>query len=581
MFKKTLPIAVILTMVLALLPSGFALAQRDAGVTLTSVMRQEEPITWYGVTALEISSFDPQRAQTRYDINATEQLFLGLTDINPLNPNEVRPELATSWEASEDGLSWTFTLRNDVNWVHWDPVTDTAEIVRPVTAADVAFGIKRSCDPRLGAYYTGVSASVILGCNDVATKPVEEVTDADYDLVQVEALDDTTLVVNLQFAAGYFFSMTPMWMLRPVPQETIAEFGDDWTDVGNIVTNGAWVLDEYIRGVRRVYLRNPHLPADMFGPGNVERVILTVVEDGGTQFALYLDKQADVGPLPTAEQQAVQDDPELSQQVVQVVDPSVGYIGFAHDKAPTDNVNVRRALGAMISRDALASQILQGRGMPVIHFTPPGMFGAPPINEVGVGFDPEFAQAQLAEAGYPNCEGLPTIEFVNTGGRVPEFLVAQAEENLGCNRDVFTLETVDFTVLIELTDPRNATEDRPNMWSIAWGPDYPDAQNWVGDVLHCESENTFKRPCSEVDDLIEQAARESDPEARTELYYRIEEMFFGPEGEHPIIPLYTFLTTYMVQPWATIPIATDGLVGGEHYDWRSIDVAMREAAMGE
>ena len=194
---------------------------------------------------------------------------------------------------------------------------------------------------------------------------------------------------------------------------------------------------------------------------------------------------------------------------------------------------------------------------------------------------PNIAQAELEAAGYPNCEGLPTIEFVNTGGRTPEFIVAQAEENLGCNRDVFTLETVDFTVLVELIDPRNAPEDRPNMWSIAWGPDYPDAQNWVGDVLHCESENTFKRPCSEVDDLIDQAARESDPDARVELYYRIEEMFFGPEGEFPIIPLYTSLVQYMVQPWATIPIATDGLVGGEHYDYRSVDMEMRDAALGE
>jgi ABC-type oligopeptide transport system substrate-binding subunit len=118
------------------------------------------------------------------------------------------------------------------------------------------------------------------------------------------------------------------------------------------------------------------------------------------------------------------------------------------------------------------------------------------------------------------------------------------------------------------------------MWAIAWGPDYGDANNWVGDVLSCESENSFKRPCGEVDDLITQAARESDAEARIELYYRIEELFFGPEGEHPIIPLDTRLTLILHQPWADAPLATDDLFGGAHYDWWSIDSEMQAAARG-
>jgi ABC-type oligopeptide transport system substrate-binding subunit len=369
----------------------------------------------------------------------------------------------------------TFTLRNDVQFVRWDPVADTAEAVRPVTAADVAYGIKRACDPRLGSYYTSVADKVVLGCNDVSTKPVEEVTEADYDLVQVEALDDTTLVVSLQFAASYFFSMTPMWMFRPVPQEVIAEFGDNWTDVGTIVTTGAFVLDEYVRGVRRVYVKNPLLPADLRGPGNVERVVITIVEDAGTQFALYLDKQIETVGVPAAEVQSVLSDPVYAEQLIQKPEPIVTYFAFAHDKPPFDKVEARRAFGSIVDRDAFNAEIRQNRGVPMIHFTPPGMFGAPPINEVGVGYNPEFAQEQLAAAGYPNCEGFPNIEVISGGG-FGEFLSAAAERDLGCNRDLFTLETVDFTVLLELIDPRNEPEERPNMWAIAWGPDYGDAR---------------------------------------------------------------------------------------------------------
>lgn len=575
MFKKSLPIAIIVMMLVAVVPTGFTFAN-DADVVLTSVMRQDEPVTWYGATSQPVNTFDPQRAQDAYSITGIEQLFLGLTNNDPMVPGNITPELATSWTTSEDGLQWTFTLRNDVNWIRWDPVSDTAEVIRPVTAFDAAYGIRRACDPRHGSYYTSVADKVILGCNDVSNKEVDAVTDADYDLVQVTALDDTTLVVNLQFAAGYFFSMTPMWMFRPVPQETIEEFGDDWTNVGTIVTNGAWVLDEFVRGVRRVYIKNPEVPADLRGPGNVERVIITIIEDAGTSFALYLDKQIETVGVPAAEVQAVLSDPEYADQLIQKPEPIVTYFAFAHDKAPFDNVHARRAFGAIVDRDAFNAEIRQNRGVPMIHFTPPGMFGAPPINEVGIGYDPEYAAAQLAEAGYPNCEGMPNVEVV-AGGGFGEFLAAAAERDLGCSRDVFTLETMDFSVLIEAIDPRNPPEDRPNIWAIAWGPDYGDANNWVGDVLSCESENTFKRPCSEVDDLITQAARESDAATRIELYYQIEELFFGAEGEHPIIPLDTRLTLILHQPWADAPFSTDDLFGGAHYDWYSIDVEAQTA----
>lgn len=570
---RVLPvIAVILTMVAALVPTSFAFAT-DADITLTSVKQDGEAITYYATDSSQISTLDPQRASDQVSIAAIEQLFLGLTNADPVTPGNITPELATEWTTSEDGLQWTFTIRNDVPWVQWDPVTDTANVLRNVTAGDIAYGIKRSCDPRLGAYYTSVADKIILGCNEVSQKPVEEVTDADYDLVQVEALDDQTLVVNLQFSAGYFFSQTPMWMYRPVPQEIIEEFGDDWTELGNLTTNGPFVLDEWVRGVRRVYLKNDLMPDDLRGPGNVERVIITIVEDAGTVFALYQDNQIDRAGVPPAELQSVLNDPAYADQLSQTSDLAVFYFGFAHDKPPFDNVNLRRAFSASVDRNAFVQEIRQNRGVPMIHLTPPGMFGAPPINEVGVGYDPEFARAQMEEAGFPNCEGLPNLEIVayQGAGTWAEFLAAGAERELGCDPNILTVEQQEFSVLLETIDPRNPPEDRPNIWTLGWGPDYPDANNWVGDVLACESENTFKRPCTEVDDLITQAAQENDPDARIELYYRIEDMFFGPEGDHPIIPLFMRLDYALTKPWVEGPFDTDGLFGGPHYDWRTID----------
>jgi len=566
-------------MVLSLVPTSFVFAN-DANVTLTTVKRQGEPVTLYLTDSAQISTVDPQRASDSVSINAIEQLFLGLTDADPTTPGNIVGELATDWSVSDDGTQWTFTIRTDVPWVRWDPVADEGEVLRMVTAEDVAYGMKRACDPRLGAYYTSVADKIVLGCNEVSTKELEDVTDADYDLVQVEALDEATLVVNLQYSAGYFFSQTPMWMYRPVPQEIIEEYGDDWTEVGNIVTNGAYVMDEWVRGVRRVFVANPYFPEDMRGPGNVDRVVITIVEDQGTRFALYQDNQIDASGVPPAELQAVLDDPAYENQLNQTSDLAVFYFGFAHDKAPFDNVHARRAFSASVDRAAFVQEVRQNRGVPMIHLTPPGMFGAPPINEVGVGYDPDFAREQMELAGYPNCEGLPSLELIayQGAGNWAEFLAASAERELGCDPNLLQVEQQEFSVLLESVDPRNPTPDRPNAWTLGWGPDYPDANNWVGDVLQCEGENTFKRPCTEADDLITQAARANDPEERIELYYQISGMFFGPEGDHPIITLFMRLDYTLHKPWYTGPFETDGLFGGAHYDWRTVDQAAQSEA---
>lgn len=580
---KALTFAVIVTILAALLPGGMIFAA-EADVTLATTLRQEEPITAYLRAPTFLPSLDPQISTDSESIDALENLFLGLTNTDALEVGKITPELATAWSANEAGDVWTFTIRNDVPWVRWDPVAEEAEVMRMVTAQDFEYGIKRACDPRLGSLYGAVAAAVIAGCDELNQMEYDDIAPEDYDLVQVQALDDSTLEVTLQFPAGFFFSMTPMWMLRAVPQEVIEEYGDDWTEIGNIWTNGPFVIDEWIRGVRRVYMRNPHIPADLVGPGNVERVIMTVIEDDGTAFALWQDNQIEVSGVPAAELQAVLSDPAYADQLYQVSNLAVYYFAFAHDKEPTSDVHVRRAISASVDRNAYVQEVRQGRGIPMIHFTPPGMFGAPPINEVGVGYDPEYARAELALSDYPNCEGMPNMEVVTYQGAGvwAEFLSASMERELGCDPNVLTIEQQEFSVLLQTTDPRNPPEDRPNMWTLGWGPDYPDAHNWVFDagVISCDSENNTNRACTEMDDLIRQAAQESDAETRIELYYRIEEMAFGPEGEHPILPLFLGVGYSLRKPWYDRPFETDGLFGGFHMDWINVDQEAQLAARG-
>ena len=89
---------------------------------------------------------------------------------------------------------------------------------------------------------------------------------------------------------------------------------------------------------------------------------------------------------------------------------------FRMQEAPFDNVHLRRAFAAAFDRENFINNALEGQGLAMKHLTPPVVIGAPPINKIGVGYDPDFAQAELAAAGYPDCQGIPNLTlFIREG----------------------------------------------------------------------------------------------------------------------------------------------------------------------
>ena len=571
-------------------------------VTFIARYRQDIAITLDLSSSQDRVVLDPAIAADNASVNVIENLFLGLTDLDPIT-NESRPELATYWETSADGLTWTFHLRDDVMWMRYDPQTASAEAVRPVVAADFVYGIKRACDPRLEGYYGGVIATVIAGCDVINQTPSEEVTD---DLVfgettQVQALDERTLEITVQRPAGYFLSMTTMGVMAAVPREAIEQYGMDWTATNNVITNGPYFVHENVRGVRRVFVRNSALPEDMWDGGNVEQRVYAFIEDGATVYALYHNNQLDVTGIPATEiQAALETQPD---GLLQIYIPEVFYFEFNPDQHPFDNVHVRRAFSAIIDREAFILQFQRERAVPMIHFTPPGLLYAP-IDGIGVGHDPDYAREQLALAGYPNCEGFPSVEFVTYDSYIYynitwiEFWAAAAQHTLGCSPELFDIEQLEFVIQSWPPDPYAPRPPLPDAWSSGWMSDYPDAHNWVGDILSCNTPihppgtilhtyggsfdlllgRELTRPCAEVDDLIDQAAAETNQPRRAALYRQIEEAFFGPEGQFPIAPIFMRADYILVKPWYTGPHQTDGLFGGSHWSAYSIDMAAKLAA---
>ena len=555
-------------------------------VTATPEEGGPGPVTLRTYDTSDIPELDPQLATDTTSVDYIENLFVALTNYD-LETSEIVPEAATAWTISDDGLTYTFTIRTDIPWVNHNPVTgetvqETDADGNPLflTANDFVYGIKRACDPAIGSYYSSIIAPQIAGCLDVLQYEDPEAVPAELvDAIGVSAPADDTLVIELAFPAGYFLSMTPMWPLIATPQWAIEEHGDNWVEAGNIVSNGRYVLNEWVHGVRREIVRNPLMPADMAGSGNIDVWVTNVVPDSSTGYALWLNNEVETSGIPAAELEAHLG--QFPDETMQIADLAVFYIEFAHDKEPFDDAQVRRAFSAAFDRETFVNEVYQGQGLPMRHFAPPGIFGAPPIDEVGVGFDPEFAAEQLAAAGYPNCEGFPQVTLLGYSGQGPlnwiEFAQANWSENLGCSTDLIQVEQQSFADLLAATSANTPTADRFHMWTLGWGPDYADENNWVGDVLWCEGDNRENRPCTDEDDLIVEARQETDPVRRIELYRQIEEGFFGPEGEMPFAPLYVRIAFVANHSWyERIP----ALFGGDQIYHASIDQAAQLAAMG-
>lgn len=544
-----------------------------------------EPVTLYQYDTTDIPELDPQIAEDQVGITYIENLFVALTNYD-LETTEIVPEAASDWDISDDGLTYTFYVRNDIPWVYHNPATlETTQVTddegnpRFVTADDFVYAIKRACDPNTGGYYSSVIAPIILGCADVLNyEDPSAVPQELVDAIGVSALDAGTLVIELENPTSFFLSMTPMWVMAATPQWAIDTHGDDWTEAGNIVTSDNYVLNEWIHNVRVTVLRNPLMPADMRGVGNIERRIVTIVPDISTGYALWLNGQVETSGIPAPELAAHLSD--FASETVQIPDLAVFYISFRYTKPPFDDVRVRRAFSAAFDRATFVTEVRQGQGLPMRHFAPPGIFGAPPIDEVGVGYNPEYAAQQLADAGYPNCEGFPQVTLLGYSGAATlswiEFAQDNWSENLGCDPGIIQIEQQPFAELLSITDASTPDDQAPHMWTLGWGPDYADENNWVGDVLWCgNAENRQKRPCTETDELIVEARTETDPDRRIELYRQIEENFFGEEGEFPFAPIFLRIAYTAVHSWYDF---TPALFGGAQWYNYSIDQEAQLAA---
>ncbi len=419
----------------------------------------------------------------------------------------------------EGGRKYVFHLRDDARWSDGTPVT----------AADFEYAWKRMLDPATGS----PNASLLYDVK--GARGFHQGDASDPDSVGVWALDEVTLVVELEEPTGYFLQLLAYPATGPVPRHVVEAHGEAWTEPGNIVTNGPFRLETWQRGEFMALVRNP----DYHGRfrGNVQRVEPSFCVDPSAQLELYEADGLDVlrlfGLSPLEMDRARQ---RQAGEYVSTPWLTTFYVGFDVSRPPFSDPRVRRAFVLATDREALADVVMKGSAFPATGgFVPPGM----PGHSAGIGlpYDPEQGQKLLAEAGYPDGYGFPVVDALASRKFEPwcEYLRVQWQENLGVE---ITWETMEAGMLLDRLDRE------PSHISLGgWLADYPDPDNF----LRASSVRRHTRWQNEAyDRLVEEARRVTDQGERMKLYRQADRILVE---EAPIMPLIYGRLNMLVKPW--------------------------------
>ncbi|KPL21793.1 MAG: hypothetical protein AMJ93_08785 [Anaerolineae bacterium SM23_84] len=470
-----------------------------------------------------LSALDPAIATDPATISVLAQLFSGLVDWGP--GMEVVPDIAQSWEVVAGGRNYTFHLRDDVRWADG----------RPVTAADFEYAWKRLLDPATGSR----NASLLYDIKGAAA--FHQGQSHNRQEVGVRALDACTLVVDLEEPTGYFLYLLAHSAAYPVPRHVVQTYGEAWTTAEHIVSNGAFLLKGWRRGMSMDLVRNPRYHG--WHSGNVEQVRLDFVtldlgelQEALGRFEAGESDALDVTYAPPSEIKRMRQ--RFPGQYLAVPQLLTSYVGFVTTRPPFDDALVRRALVLATDRETLADVVLQGQVSPALGgFIPPTMPGHSP--QIGLAYDPEGARDLLAQAGYAGGAGFPLVELMTQvdplSAVAGEFLRAQWQEKLGIEA---APQAVEFQAYVE-----RIANDPPQAFVWGWVADYPDPDNF----LRVGNTGGYTRWQNEgYNELVQKARQVSDQKERIRLYREADRILI--EGA-AVMPLVYFRAHFLVKPW--------------------------------
>ena len=430
------------------------------------------------------------------------------------------PGQAESWETSEDGLTWTFHLRDGLKW------SDGSDL----TANDFVYSWKRVCDPMVAAPYAETVLSMVEG--------YDKAIEGDLDALQVAATDDNTLVVTLNAPCSYFGSLAAFATLSPVQQATVEANGDAWaTKAETYISNGPFYVSDWVPGSYIMMTKNPYYwNADAI---KLDGIKWNLIEDSNAAYSAY-----QTGEVLMIKDVPTEEIPTLKENADFYVDPIIGtyYLSMNIDREPFNNADVRKALSLAIDRDYVANTLMQGTYSPAGNFMGPGWVdtdgkqfkdnangGKEYIDTTNYEADLEEAKQLLADAGYPNGEGFPTITYsTNDAGYhkvVAEYL-QQAWAELGIDLQVDIVEWASFTPM-----RRNGDYD---VARNGWVGDYSDPSNMLDLFYSTNGNNDGKFNNADYDAAMELSRTTLDAAERSTALHNAEDILMEEAGCIPV-----------------------------------------------
>ncbi len=467
-------------------------------------------------------SLDPHKARSMEATVVLRDLFEGLTRLDR-NAAPI-PGCAESWTVSDDGLVYTFKLRPNLKWSNGDTLW----------AGDFAAGLMRLVDPTTASQYAQF-IDVIKNASDIVAGKMEPSN------LAVGTPDDTTVVVFLSKPAPYLPALLAHPSCAPLHRPSLAKLGERFARAGEQVSNGAFVLTEWLQGS---YIRAARNPNYWNNAGNrIDAVKYAQIADENAELRAYRSGELHLtAVVPRGQFDWIREN--LAKELHVSPQFTTYYFGFNLDRPLFQDVRVRRALSLVIDRELLASSVLRVGELPAYGWVPPGTndYASQSFDYAGTPMPARIAEAQklLADAGFSREKPLGFELRYNNGEVHTKVAVAVSsmwKEALGVDA---RLAGVEFKSLMQDVDRRDV-----DMYRLSWVGDYNDPYTFLQYLKSDFGINLPHYKSKAYDALLEQASTQTDAARRRELLEQAERVALA---DHPLLPLYFYVNKLLVKP---------------------------------
>ena len=499
-------------------------------MSLVGVVSAEEVQTINACIGSQPETLDPQLNSASDGSNYIKHLFEGLMKYG-WNGEGIVNGAAESYEVSDDGMVYTFHIREDAKW------SDGQDL----TAEDFVYTMKRLVDPEIAAPYAGDMGKYILNGLDISMGEKE------VDELGVKAIDNKTIEITLQDPCAYFLEVMAFPTYYPVRQDIVEANGDAWaTTPETLIGNGPYTLESYTMDEEIVMVPNEnYYDADKV---TCKRICWKLITDPNAKLAAMR-----AGELDWCDDYPTEELATLREEGLFHTEPQLGtyYVNINNTVEPFTDARVRKALQLAIDPYYLAETVTQNTYLPATDFVGNG-FVADDGSDFGdfdtvidrSDYQANIAKAQelLAEAGYPNGEGFPTVEYcTNVSGvhvATAEALQAMWKENLGINIEITQMEWNVFLAA--------RREGEHTLARDGWVADFNDPSNLLDLFTSYSGNNSTFYNNPEYDELMKKVAASTDAAERMALMHQAEALAVGEEA--CCIPVYYYATTWIAVP---------------------------------